>query len=541
MASTAASTLTIPRGSALYIGALLGPGLLLVPGLASTIAGPAAIVAWVGMLGLSALFAVVFAALAGRFPSGGGVATYTTVGLGRRAGNASAWCFLMAVVLGAPVVCLVGGNYVTAVAGGGPVVSTAVAAGLLLVVLGLGLRGARTTTMAQLVLVAVLIAVIVVAVVGSAPSARTSNWTPFAPHGWTAVGRAASVVIFSFVGWEAIAPLTPRFRDPARQLPRVIVIAFVVTAVVFLAVGAAPTAVLGAGATGNASLSDLLQVAIGPAGRTVGAAVAIVLTLGTVNAYLTGAVEMAKTLTRSPSSGRRLYYAIAATGLVILGLHALRLVGTAELVTIPTSLFVVVYIGAMGAATRVLQGWSRAAAVPALVVVIGLLAFSGWALALAGAVAVSAAILTKPATDTARRAGSGQQDDLAAAAPVLDRVMSGAGVGEGECATDEDLQLPGVDQAHQFESGGRAHLGARVGPGSAAEHLDAQRRPAAKRENRRDAASVGDQSQARVECLVRAGQIEGDIDPLRAREFAHPLGERGGAAAVGNRLGAERE
>ena len=125
------SDLTIPRGAALYIGALLGPGLLLVPGLASSIAGPAAILAWVGLLGLSALFAVVFAALAGRFPSGGGVATYTAVGLGRRAGNASAWCFLLAVVLGAPVVCLVGGNYVTAVTGGGTVASTAVAAGLL--------------------------------------------------------------------------------------------------------------------------------------------------------------------------------------------------------------------------------------------------------------------------------------------------------------------------------------------------------------------------------------------------------------------------
>jgi amino acid efflux transporter len=402
MSGTGPSPLSIPRGSALYIGALLGPGLLLVPGLATSIAGPAAIVAWVGMLGLSALFAVVFAALAGRFPSGGGVATYTTAGLGRRAGNASAWCFLMAVVLGAPVVCLVGGNYVTAVAGGGTVTSTAVAAGLLLVVLALGLRGARTTTMAQLVLVAVLIAVIVVAVVGSAPSARASNWTPFAPHGWTAVGRAASVVIFSFVGWEAIAPLTPRFRDPARQLPRVIVIAFVVTAVVFLAVAAAPTAVLGAGASGNASLADLLQLAIGPAGRTVAAAVAIVLTLGTVNAYLSGAVEMAQTLTRSSRSGPRLYYAIATTGLVILGLHALRLVGTAELVTIPTSLFIVVYIGAMGAATRVLRGWTRAAAIPALVVV-GLLAFSGWALALAAAVAVIAAALTRPATTASGR------------------------------------------------------------------------------------------------------------------------------------------
>ncbi len=55
--------LSVPRATALYIGALLGPGLLLLPGLAAEQAGPASIIAWVALLGLSALFAAVFAAL----------------------------------------------------------------------------------------------------------------------------------------------------------------------------------------------------------------------------------------------------------------------------------------------------------------------------------------------------------------------------------------------------------------------------------------------------------------------------------------------
>lgn len=58
------------RGSALYIGALLGPGLLLLPGLAASQAGPASIVAWAVLLGASALFAVVFAALGVRHQIG---------------------------------------------------------------------------------------------------------------------------------------------------------------------------------------------------------------------------------------------------------------------------------------------------------------------------------------------------------------------------------------------------------------------------------------------------------------------------------------
>ena len=37
--------LSVPRASALYIGALFGPGLLLLPGLAAQQAGPASIIA----------------------------------------------------------------------------------------------------------------------------------------------------------------------------------------------------------------------------------------------------------------------------------------------------------------------------------------------------------------------------------------------------------------------------------------------------------------------------------------------------------------
>jgi amino acid efflux transporter len=38
--------LTVPRGAALYVGALVGPGLLLVPAAAAQAAGLLPIVAW---------------------------------------------------------------------------------------------------------------------------------------------------------------------------------------------------------------------------------------------------------------------------------------------------------------------------------------------------------------------------------------------------------------------------------------------------------------------------------------------------------------
>jgi amino acid efflux transporter len=196
------------------------------------------------------------------------------------------------VVCGAPIVCLIGASYVTDLDGGGQLMRAAVAGALLLAVVGLALGGVRASTAAQLGLVGLLVVVVVVAVAGSAPSAHAASWAPFAPHGWTAVGRAAATLMLSFAGWEAIAPLTTRFARPERELPRVTMIAFGITAALYLGLAVATIACLGHRGGTDVPLALLLQLALGPAGRVAAAVAALVLTLGSTNAYLTGAAEM---------------------------------------------------------------------------------------------------------------------------------------------------------------------------------------------------------------------------------------------------------
>jgi len=355
-----------------------------------------------------------FAALGKAFPSAGGVTGYAAAGLGPRAGAAAGWCFLAGVVCGAPVVCLIGASYVTDLTCGGQLVRCGVAAALLLVVLGLALGGVRATTSVQLVLVALLIAVVILAVAGSAPAARAANWAPFAPHGWPAIGQAASTLMLSFVGWEAVAPLTARFGDPARQLPRVIGIAFAVTTALYLGLAVATIAVLGHRAGTDVPLADLLRQAIGPAGRAAAAVAAVVLTLGATNAYLSGAAAIATEMAghpagrqrpagqRRPRSPRLLLALIAAAGLLVLGLYARRIVSTAQLVGIPTTLFLAVYLGCTISAARTLAGRARRAALPAVLAVAVVLLFSGWALAIAAAVAILAALGYRPARQPGR-------------------------------------------------------------------------------------------------------------------------------------------
>ena len=158
--------------------------------------------------------------------------------------------------------------------------------------LALAAGGLRTSATAQLLMVSLLIVVVIVAVAGSAAAARAANWTPFAPHGWLAVGHAATTLMLSFVGWEAVAPLTTRFADPARQLPRVMGITLAVTSVLYLGLAVVTIAVLGTGGGTMAPLADLLRRAIGPAGTAAAAVAAVVLTLGAVNAYVNGAAAM---------------------------------------------------------------------------------------------------------------------------------------------------------------------------------------------------------------------------------------------------------
>ena len=395
--SDRSSQLTTSRGAALYIGALLGPGLLLLPGLAAAEAGPASIVAWLALLILSGLFAAVFAAWGRHSPSAGGVIGYVAAGLGSRAGLATGWTFLAGVVCGAPIVCLIGASYVTDLTGGGQLACAGVAAALLLTVVGLAASGLRASATAQLVLVSILTIVVVVASAGSARGARASNWTPFVPHGWLSIGSAAATLMFSFVGWEAVAPLTTRFRNPRRQLPRVVAIALAVTSALYLGLAVATISVLGPGAVTDVPMAGLLSHAIGSAGRDIAAVAAIVLTLGATNSYINGAAAMARQLVRAAPGSRdshvlfRLLAAIIAAGLLLITLYGMRIVSTAALVAVPTALFLAVYLGAMVAAVRVLRGAVRVAAVPAALAVIVVLGFCGWALTVPAAVALATA------------------------------------------------------------------------------------------------------------------------------------------------------
>src|SRR4051812_7476717 len=294
--------LSTRSATALYVGAVLGPGVLFLPALAARVAGPASILAWIALLALSAPLAITFAALGIRQPEAGGTAAYVTRAFGRRAGEVTGWWFLVGVACGAPAVAMIGGNYVAELLGGGRHTALIAGAAMIGTVVTVNARGLHTTAKAQLAFAGLLAVLLLVAALTALPHTDASNWTPFAPHGWTAIGSAASVLMLSFIGWEAVSHLAGELPDPARQLPRAIGAAVVIVVVLYLGLAVATVGVLGTAAPSDVPLADLMGAGLGAPGRTATALLAVLLTMGSMNAYVAGATKLAGALAAEGSA-----------------------------------------------------------------------------------------------------------------------------------------------------------------------------------------------------------------------------------------------
>lgn len=93
-------TISIKKGTALYVGAVLGSGILILPGMTASIAEGNAIISWLIMILLSVPLAFTFAFLSIEYPSAGGIATFSEKAFGKNVGAMIGWCFLLRVALG---------------------------------------------------------------------------------------------------------------------------------------------------------------------------------------------------------------------------------------------------------------------------------------------------------------------------------------------------------------------------------------------------------------------------------------------------------
>ncbi len=353
-------SITLPQAVALYAGAVLGAGVLILPGIAADHAGPGSLLAWGfdGLLGIP--IALSFAALAARF--------------------------------------------------------LALAGAILALAVGANLYGLRISGRLQLVLSGAVALVLLTAAVAAIPRLEAAALSPVLPGGWASVGRTAVLLFFAFFGWEAITHLSAEFRDPRRDVPRATIFAAVLVTVIYLSVA---FAVVATGTYGHPDLdrvavARLLSGSLGVSATTVAAAAATIISLATANAFVAATSRLGYALGRDgalPAPMSRLTRRdVPAVSILVVGAIAggglllayLRRWGAEAFLAVPNSLVIIVYVVGMAAGVRLLTGPARLLAGVAAVLCLAILPFAGVTLLIPAAVTAAALAYRHAATRRSR-------------------------------------------------------------------------------------------------------------------------------------------
>lgn len=409
--------LGVAGGTALYVAAVLGTGILVLPALAASVAGPGSIVAVAALAVISIPLAATFAALARRHPDAGGVATFARRAFGPTAARVISYWFFFGTPIGAPIAALMTARYVVAVIGGDALTTVLIAIGLMVIPVIVTAFGVRFAGWLQLVLSAALVAVLVFVLAAAVPHSDPANLQPLLPHGWEGVGLAMSLYIWAFAGWEAVAGIGGEFRNPRRDIPRATALALVIVSVAYLAIQTVTVLVLGdAASTSAVPLLDLVTVSSGPGGGVVVAVIAAIVVTGVFNAYLAAFSKLGAAMGRDGDLPRWFGRGaenggIARRGLllsaVIMAAYSALVLASGDLqpfILVHTSIAAAVYALGVASALVLLPRWSLGwwMSLASCVFAAGLLLLAGWHLVFPLALAV-AALLIRPRSHPRRR------------------------------------------------------------------------------------------------------------------------------------------
>jgi len=281
--------ITLRHAVALYVSSVLGSGVLVLPGLAAKIAGPASLVAWILLSLGSYPFAYTFASLSSRKPESGGVYAFAKESFGVRVATITGWLFALWFVTGGPAVIVIAASYLGYAFPLGRLSVYLIASVVLVVPFVVNYRGITFSNKVQVAVTISIIALLVAAIVASVGFVKPENFSPFLPHGLIPIGTAAALVFWSYLGYENVSNVAEEFRDPKRDFHRsitlsVILIGFLYTAVAFVTIG---TLAYEAGGS-VAPFAVIFSNVLGSYGKAGTALLALFIIFGTANAYTTG-------------------------------------------------------------------------------------------------------------------------------------------------------------------------------------------------------------------------------------------------------------
>lgn len=217
------------------IGAMMGPGIFALPGEAAKLLGPLGVLAYLLMGALTMFSALNYSELGAAMPVAGGGYSIVQRTLPRPIAFLTGWFFWIGNVAACALYAVV--FALTLKEWFWPELPVALVAVAMTVVFGLvnlgGLRQAlKVVTVMNLIELAVLVGIAALGV----SRIEAPNLQPLAPMGWTPLLAGMSLIYVSFVGYELITVAAEEIVEPAKNIPRAIIITMVVAVVLYVGV-----------------------------------------------------------------------------------------------------------------------------------------------------------------------------------------------------------------------------------------------------------------------------------------------------------------
>jgi APA family basic amino acid/polyamine antiporter len=315
--------LGLGSASALVVGEVIGVGIFLTPaGMAKSVGSPLALLAiWLSMGLMAVAGALCFGALAARLPEAGGGYVYLREAYGPRVAFLFGWLSLLVTDPGITAALATGlATYAGSFVAPTPLGQKAVAIGAIAAVAAANILGVRFGASLVRGLAVLKLALLVFLAVWGFGLGR-GDWSNFLP---LVARRAGSdplpaalaggfiAAFFSFGGWWDLTKIAGEVRDPARVMPRAMVLgvaavtlAYILTSAVFLYL-----VPLDRVATDRGFAAQAGEALFGEAGGRVFAAIVIASVLGSLAGIMLAAP--------------RVYFAMARDGLFLPALATLH-------------------------------------------------------------------------------------------------------------------------------------------------------------------------------------------------------------------------
>lgn len=240
------------------IGAMVGSGIFVLPGLAFEIGGPSVILAFfvAGLIVLPA--ALAMSEMATAIPRAGGSYLYIDMAMGPLMGTIAGFGVWLSLLFKAAFALDGLGLYLELFTDIHALTLGLVIGGGLLV---LNLVGIKQSGLVQAYLVTVVFVVLFVFIGGGATLVESDLYHPFAPEGLKGLLSAAALVFVSYAGVTKVASLAEEVANPARTLPvaiisSLLIMMFVYPTVTYVMVGVTPSEVLSGDLTPLATASN---------------------------------------------------------------------------------------------------------------------------------------------------------------------------------------------------------------------------------------------------------------------------------------------